>query len=341
MFACCLLLVYHKKLTIDVCFEPETDTVYDTLHRCPHCQNYKWDYVEIAAEVQRRSVSPGMHTTFFLVCINGVYVCMYSILILVLSLPTVQFHAVSCDVYYAICATYEIRGFPTILGWKQGESKSYRGLEMNEEEDIEPETVGEMLGIDLAHEALELFDWEFEDEEMKAKVQQKLDEQARKAARVKKSWHEHEPHTHNDRYHNAALSLAFAVKSQLFQTVTEDGKIEPKRKDAFVDFLNLLDWATPQSWNLRTNFLKEMQWKMKDSIINNRGDVEKLINGDQHRHRAKGTVDVWGHVDESEITWTGKVFGGKSQEDLAKDDTHWSKTCTHSQPAKGFTCGLW
>ena len=53
-----------------MCFEPETEPepepVYDTLHRCPHCQNYKWDYVEIAAEVQRRSVSPGMQLLSFL-----------------------------------------------------------------------------------------------------------------------------------------------------------------------------------------------------------------------------------------------------------------------------------
>jgi len=28
--------------------------------RCPHCQHYKWEYVEIAEEVKRRSVTPGM-----------------------------------------------------------------------------------------------------------------------------------------------------------------------------------------------------------------------------------------------------------------------------------------
>ena len=239
-----------------------------------------------------------------------------------------------------MCATYKIAGFPTILGWKMGESKGHRGLELNEEEDIEPDTVAEMLGLDLAHENIELFDWEFEDNETEALVMEKLAEKGRKAARIKKSWHEHEPHTHNDRYHNAALSLAFAVKSQLFQTLTEDGKIEPKRKDALIDFLNLLEWATPQSWKLRTSFVKEMQWKINDAI-QVRGDIETLITNDQNSHRAEATEDLWGYVDASEGGgWAGKMFG-KSQEELAKEDKHWSKTCTHMEPAKGFTCGLW
>ena len=34
--------------------------INSVLDRCPHCQHYKWEYVEIAEEVQRRSVTPGM-----------------------------------------------------------------------------------------------------------------------------------------------------------------------------------------------------------------------------------------------------------------------------------------
>jgi len=167
-------------------------------------------------------------------------------------------------------------------------------------------------------------------------------EQGHKAAKKKLSWHNHEPHTHNDRYHNAALSLAFAVKSQLFQTLTEDGKMEPKRKVALTDFLNLLDWATPQSWKLRTSFIKELHWKMSANAVANRKDVEHLINGDQKRHRSMATEDLWGFVDaSSDSSWKGNMFNGQSKEQLVKDDKHWSKTCTHAQPAKGFTCGLW
>jgi thiol-disulfide isomerase/thioredoxin len=32
---------------------------------CPHCQNYKWRYMELAAEVLRRSITPGMACIIF------------------------------------------------------------------------------------------------------------------------------------------------------------------------------------------------------------------------------------------------------------------------------------
>ena len=254
----------------------------------------------------------------------------------------VQFHTVSCDVHYHICATYEIKGFPTILGWKQGESFAIRGLCLNEEEDIDPDSVGEMLDLDMAEIARPLFDWEIEDNSTTEEIEAKLLEQGRKAAAKKKAWHEHEPHTHNDRYHNAALSLVFAVKSQLFQTLTEDNKMEPKRKRALVDFLDLLDWATPQSWRLRTSLIRELQYNMDADTVKDRGDLESLINRDMNRHHSGGTTELWGFVDaNSEGSWSGKMFRGQTREQLAKDDKHWTKTCTHSQPAKGFTCGLW
>jgi len=209
---------------------------------------------------------------------------------------------------------------------------------MNEEYNIEADTVGEMLGLDMAHEAVELYDADVDDDVTKAKRLKTMKEQARKATKLKKSWHEHTPHTHNDRYHDAALSLTFAVKSQLFQTKTDDGKMDPKRKRALVDFLNLLDWATPQSWSTRTSLIKNLQWKVEADALMNRGDVESLIDEDVTRHRSSGAEEVWGYVDRGRSGWA--VFGQK-QDELAKDDKHWTKACTHSQPAIGFTCGLW
>ena len=215
---------------------------------------------------------------------------------------------------------------------------------MNVEEEIYPDMVADMLDLDLAHEAVELFDWneEIEDPEERKMVDVKMAAQASKAARTKKAWHEQEPHTHNDRYHNAALSLAFAVKSQLFQTLTEDGSMEPKRERALLDFLDLLDWATPQSWQLRSTFVSGLKWKINANEVEGRGDLESLIDVDMKHHRSLGTEDLWGAVDASEVTWAERMkFSSESKEQLEKDDKHWTKTCTHSQPAKGFTCGLW
>jgi hypothetical protein len=116
--------------------------------------------------------------------------------------------------------------------------------------------------------------------------------------------------------------------------------MEPKRNRALLDFLKLLDWASPQSWELRTGLVKELQWKVEADRVKDRGDVESLIDSDMDRHRISGSKDLWGFVDVQEGGWTGIIFGQK-HEDLAKDDKRWTKACTHSQPGKGFTCGLW
>ncbi|KAL7536528.1 hypothetical protein ACHAWF_005487 [Thalassiosira exigua] len=54
-------------------------------------------------------------------------------------------------------------------------------------------------------------------------------------------------------------------------------------------------------------------------------------------HRESYGEDLWGFVERGDTTWYDLRF----QEELAKDDKHWTKSCTHPQPAKGFTCGLW
>ena len=162
-------------------------------------------------------------------------------------LAVVIFHAVSCDVYHAICSTYEVDGFPTILGWKYGDSLETVCIGLNDDGYFpDAEGVGTALDLDLAHEEKGLFNWTFETDEDRENYEKDMREHAKKASLTKKQWHETKPNTHNDRYHNAALSLSFAIKSQLFQTVTDKGEMEPRRKVALVDFLNLLEWSSPQ-----------------------------------------------------------------------------------------------
>mmetsp|Transcript_14891 Transcript_14891/g.24400 ORF Transcript_14891/g.24400 Transcript_14891/m.24400 type:complete len:803 (+) Transcript_14891:59-2467(+) len=279
---------------------------------CPHCQHFKWEYIEIATETRRRTTT-----------------------------TPVEFHAVSCDVYWRICSTYGVDGFPTIIGWKKGDSFEKAGIVLNDDEEIHPDLIGEMLELDLANEAVEVYEWEFETEKERIDYEKEQAKKAKKAAMKKTSWHQYTPHTHNDRYHNAALSFAFAVKTQLFQTLTADGKMEPKRKNAMVDFLNLMEWATPPSWNLRTGFVKELQWSLDLDAISSRGALERVIDSDVDKHRSNKHDLLWGYVDPKlRTSWAGGLLG-PSDEQLAKDDKKWSNSCTHLEPAKGFTCGLW
>ena len=134
----------------------------------------------------------------------------------------------SCDVYYHICATYDIDGYPTLIGWKQGQSATDGGTVLNEDGDIDAESVAQTLDLDLAQEETSV-DAEPEDEEERQRVRETRARQGREAAAARLRRHGHEPRTRNARYHDAALSLAFAVRSQLFQTATaaEGGASRP------------------------------------------------------------------------------------------------------------------
>lgn len=279
---------------------------------CPHCQHFKNDYIDMAFEVLRRSTS-----------------------------TPVQFHAVSCDVYYDICDAYDIDGYPTMLGWKLGADVSKLGIDLMDEGPMNADKIGELLALDLANEEVSLSRNKFNTTEEQLAHEAEMNKLAQKAVEQKRSWHEQYPHNHNDKYHDAALSLAFAIKSQLFQT-TRDRTIENKRRRALMDFLNLLDWATPQSWGLRTGIVTDLQWRIESNVLNDRSDLESIIEADMKHHRPGGSEQLWGFIDSHQQTsFASALFRGRSQKVLAKDDNRWTKTCTHSQPAKGFTCGLW
>ena len=248
----------------------------------------------------------------------------------------------SCDVYYHICATYDIDGYPTLIGWKQGQSATDGGTVLNEDGDIDAESVAQTLDLDLAQEETSV-DAEPEDEEERQRVRETRARQGREAAAARLRRHGHEPRTRNARYHDAALSLAFAVRSQLFQTATAaEGGIAPRRRRALSDFLDLSEWALPRSWRVRAGLVRELRRRLAADAVRDRAAVAALIEGDVDRHRRGGTEDAWGSVEAgAEGGRAGRVRRRQRREAWAEEDRQWSRACTHGQPAKGFTCGLW
>ncbi|EJK49387.1 hypothetical protein THAOC_31739, partial [Thalassiosira oceanica] len=252
-------------------------------------------------------------------------------------LAVVQFHAVSCDVYHAICSTYDIDGFPTIFGWKHGESLESPGIALNDDGEPDADDVGELLELDLAHEEKGLFNWTFETDEDRESYEKDMIEQAKKAARTKKLWHETKPNTHNDRRVDGlsqSARVGFAAgRGERYSVILWLRCASSNRA---------LSSRNPQSWQLRTTFVKELQRRISSDAIADRGVVESIIKTDMDRHRSGETEDPWGYVDTTvRSKLVGKILGKPDPVQLAKDDKHWSKACTHSQPAKGFTCGLW
>ena len=187
---------------------------------CPHCQIFKSHYVEVAQEVTRRSIA----------------------------MP-ITFHAVSCASYSEICRAYGIEGFPIVLGYGLGESIEDRGWELNKEgTTMTAESIAERLEITLAHEPKKVKTHIFTDSEDRRNYQTELEALADVAAQEKKLRHEHKS-TLNERYHNAAVSLAFVLKTSVF--LKRGTELGGRRASALNDFLELVDWASPQQWHVR------------------------------------------------------------------------------------------
>ena len=158
-----------------------------------------------------------------------------------------------------------MHGYPTILGYGLGSDPFVRGVELNGDDapDLSVESIGELLSIELAHEQVDAWQSSYSNSEDRRNREREKEEDAIKAAETKREWQSY-PSTLNDRYHNAALSLAYALKTGVYNRL---GKLSDDRALALSDFLDLVDWTTPQSWSVRTGLVKELRLRFHDVVI--------------------------------------------------------------------------
>lgn len=289
---------------------------------CPHCQHYKPTYIEIAAAVTRRAV--GIKVNFF---------------------------AVSCELYANLCHTYEVHGYPTIFGYGIGSDPFVRGIELNGEDvpEMSAESIGGLLSIELAHEQVDGWKSSYSNSEDQRNREREKKEAADKAAEVKHEWQSF-PSTLNDRYHNAGLSLAFVLKTGVYNGF---GKLSDDRALALSDFLDLIDWTTPQAWSVRTGLVKELRLRFHDVVVSSKSNLIDMVERNQELHELKkgdAALDhLWGYIDaprrpkrRNAITGLGgDVPDTKRTDELSSRNRKWTEACTHGLPTHGFTCGLW
>ena len=318
----------------------EIDLPEDTVHViifyaawCPHCQRYKPHFIELAKEVMSRSIA-----------------------------VPVKFYALSCGLYEAVCSTFDINGYPTILGWKTSADENAVTLNGANMPNLNAELLGEYLDLPLATAPQEEED-DYEDDEMdettkmqkkeakKAKQLKKVKEEAMNATKLQLSNMEYES-TYNERYHNAFVSLIQSIKTASRVIVSNHPHYQ-QVLIALQDFLQLVDWATPHR-----------QWKIHSMIIPNL--LQTLTKYSSSQHNNKDSMDDWYKIFKNEIeTSLDKIrkrqdaillgsilpvkkrhqsmsLGADAPLGLAKMvDLSWTTTCTHDQPAMGYTCGLW
>ena len=283
--------------------------------QCPHCRHFKPHYIEVAAEVTRRSI--------------GI---------------DVKFMAISCQLYREICRAYKIKGFPSVYAWHKGMNIQEAGIEMNRDGvTMTADLVGQVLEIPLATEQVEIMAQNFTTPEEERKFKARMLDKAKEAAEKKRTWHEH-PSTLNDRYHNAAVSLGFALTTSVFEKFDE---LDDMQALALKEFLELIDWATPQWWHVRTGMIEELLRRYVEIVYDGEADLRDIVE----RHQSVSIEGgMWGDIDIKRNI--GKMDGlgvdaprrtavPLSADSLYWKNIKWTEACTHNERGMGYTCGLW
>jgi thiol-disulfide isomerase/thioredoxin len=272
---------------------------------CPHCLLLRSEYIELAGELSRRSIG----------------------------IP-VEFHAVSCDLFRMVCRAYGIKGFPVVLGYRVGMDINEKGIELNPVDgpSMTAETIASDLELSLANEPMNVTSRNFTNSDDRRAYEEEQAQMAKRAAEMKSSWQSYAS-TSDERYHNAAVSLAFVLKNGVY--IQREDRLDDIRALALKEFLELLDWTTPQAWRIRSGMIRDLLDNLQ-LIVSGYTNLVEIVD----RHIAVDTGDsLWGGLH-------GNVVGQASSSQslmatLILNNTKFTKACTHSERTLGFTCGLW
>jgi len=306
---------------------------------CPHCQAFAPTYVEIAKEVQKRSIS-----------------------------VNVFFHAVSCTLNENLCLTYELEGYPTVLGYRgmsEYSNTMMRGLDLDLNSVKDVEMIAEEMNFDLAMDK-RVYD-EPESKYSNSQEQREYElykiEQGKEAASLKADTLEYIS-SKNELYHDAGLSLHYILKNGVYKT---HGKLENKHSQvsALQEFLYLVDWATPLTWSVKNALVKDLIGNFDNIALQGKDTFVNFIQSHEssNQQSAKRREDdlIWGYVDIYEpsraaltklkarrqaTSGLGLDAPLRTKYDNDHDSNHqrnqkWTKGCSRGPTSSGFTCGLW
>lgn len=271
---------------------------------CPHCQHFKSEYIELAREIARRSL--------------GI---------------TVEFHAVSCELFGEICRAYGIKSFPVIWGYPIDSNIQDKGIELNPVDgpEMTAESIANDLELSLAIESKgNLTARSFNNSDDRRAYEKHQLKKSKESAKRKRSWQSY-PSSIDERYHNAAVSLVFVLKHSVY--IEKEDRLDDMRALALKEFLELLDWTTPQAWHVRTGMIRQLL-KNFPQIISGSANLNKIID----KHVAVDTKsELWGGFNN----WASQPSALNPSTTVLRNNTKWTEACSHSERALGFTCGLW
>ena len=162
----------------------------------------------------------------------------------------------------------------------------------------------------LTHEARSFSTSGYSNSEEQRRHIDRVNRKAADAVELKKYWHEYEPNTLYDRYHNAALSLAFYLTSGVY---VQNGYLDDKRSLALSEFLYLLEWMVPLSWDVQTVLVRELRRDLGTVVVKSPYGLVDLVLQAHILHEIEWVEAyperLWGHVDVSSANKRINVSG--------------------------------
>eukprot|EP00591_Stephanopyxis_turris_P001463 CAMPEP_0195509004 /NCGR_PEP_ID=MMETSP0794_2-20130614/2060_1 /TAXON_ID=515487 /ORGANISM="Stephanopyxis turris, Strain CCMP 815" /LENGTH=699 /DNA_ID=CAMNT_0040636113 /DNA_START=114 /DNA_END=2210 /DNA_ORIENTATION=- len=286
---------------------------------CPHCQRYKPHYIELASDIMKRSYG---------------------------DVP-IAFFAVSCTVYQEICASYEVDGYPTILGFPISKNATKKHEEPIWLQDLEngfnAESIGDAMGFGIARVSKSLRSEDYASERKiysNSTDQREYDEerdtflkwageQAEQVTAEKLYVLEFPNRTIHDVYNDAAQSFSFLLKQGIYN---RNGPLSKERATVFMDWIDLLHWCMPPDWGMMS-LIDEIRNDF-DYVLKSKANLLNVVE----RHDSRYWRFVGGrHGDENGDYGVMEAPPVQTKSTSVLGD--WSEACTQSNT--GYTCGLW
>jgi thiol-disulfide isomerase/thioredoxin len=249
----------------------------------------------------------------------------------------VPFYAISCAEFHKVCQDNHITGYPTIKVYPPG---SVEGITIT---NITPEGIAAALQISLKKEGdkekevgerSDNDDMADADADDMAQLGRNRDHDALGMAYTLQR------HTQKDTFFDAALSFSHGLKYLIYPPDVPDGTpLSGDRKQAFIEWIDLLYWALPPTWRLHI-ILHDVR-SHYDYFTSSKSYLKEVV---EHHH------DVIHDTRDDNLKWTKScrrpsqlqrgTIGQQKYKEWLLGTTDTAKVRENANE-NGHLCGLW
>ena len=209
-------------------------------------------------------------------------------------LQKIEFHTVSCSAHHWLCKASSIQGYPIVRIYKRG------SVDFQEAKRFTPQAIAAVFGIQLDKIYSEQ-KGEFQDVELRQYNQDVYDVLGAAMDAYRR--------TKKDVFHDATVSLLFALQFDVNVENSDTGPSRDTRIAAFSTWIDLLYWTLPSSWKVNT--------LINDIRVNNNFN---FLTNDAIAQAVENNKEVV----------------------LPDPSALWTNSCQRrSRKSEGYTCGLW